>query len=106
DWEVNRIQSITLEDGSPLIDDQIYTLATIDFLLGGGDDLGWILGQLPLERQDPPAQLLRAAVIDFMREVAQRGPLNSTERPLVNPADPRIRFEKKFRRGGIKSRVR
>lgn len=93
-WEVNRLRGVTLEDGSEIRDDAWYTLATLDFLLTGGDDLGWAMAQIPIERQDPPAELIREAVLARMRLLAKSGELNSTVRPLINPADPRMKFEK------------
>lgn len=33
----NRIIKITLEDGTPIKDEEIYTVATNDFIVGGGD---------------------------------------------------------------------
>jgi 5'-nucleotidase len=93
-WEDNRIRGIELEDGSPIQDDREYRLATLDFLLSGGDDLGWIMKQIPLQRQDPPAGLLREAVLRHLRLLAKSGPINTAERPLINPAAPRLKFER------------
>ena len=42
-WEVNRTLSVELENGSPIVDDKKYRLATLDFLVSGGDDLGWVM---------------------------------------------------------------
>lgn len=33
----HRITKITLEDGTPIKDDEVYTVATNDFIVGGGD---------------------------------------------------------------------
>ncbi|MGK5083380.1 5'-nucleotidase C-terminal domain-containing protein [Bdellovibrionota bacterium FG-1] len=94
-WEVNRIRSITLEDGSEIRDTSNYTFATLDFLLTGGDDLGWIMSKIPLNRQSPPpASLVRDAVLARLHKLAASGPINTVSHPIVDPSDPRIRFEK------------
>lgn len=33
----NRVVSMTLEDGTPIVDDEVYTVATNDFIVSGGD---------------------------------------------------------------------
>ena len=92
--EVNRTLSVELDDGSLIADDKTYTLATLDFLINGGDDLGWIMAQIPASRQDAPAGLLRDAVLAKMKRLAASGPLNSVDHPLQDPANPRLKFEK------------
>lgn len=97
-WEVNRILDIRQENGSPLKDSQFYTLATVDFLVTGGDDMEWIMSQIPKERiQLDAGGLIRNAVIDF---ISQSGPLNSIDHPLVNPKKPRfvlVKWPKKYK---------
>jgi 5'-nucleotidase len=105
-WEDNRTLSLELEDGSTLQDDKQYTLATLDFLLNGGDDLGWIMSQLPADRQEAPAMLLRDAVILQMKTLAQKGPINSVNHPIIDPASPRLKFEKPKEKGKGKHRKR
>ncbi len=41
DKEHRHIHSIVLNDGTPLDPHKIYTLATVDFLILGGDDFAW-----------------------------------------------------------------
>jgi 5'-nucleotidase len=101
-WEANRIRGIELEDGTPIVDDKEYRLATLDFLLNGGDDLGWIMKQLPIDRQDPPTSLLRDAVIKHLKTLAASGPINSVEHPIINTANPRLKMEKTPAKGGKK----
>lgn len=90
-WEVNRLIDARLADGSPIRDERIYSLATIDFLVTGGDDLHWIMKQIPQERiQLSTGEVMRDAVVKYL---ATSGPLNGVETPLVRVDDPRLKFE-------------
>jgi 5'-nucleotidase len=93
-WEVNRMLELRLEDGSEIQDSKMYTLATLDFLLTGGDDLSWIMLKIPQDRQEPPVALVRDAVIQRMKLLAASGPLNTVDHPLIDPVNPRMKFEK------------
>jgi 2',3'-cyclic-nucleotide 2'-phosphodiesterase (5'-nucleotidase family) len=93
-WEVNRLLDVELDDGSPIIDDRHYKLATLDFLINGGDDLGWIMEQLPASRQAQPTGLLRDIVVQHLKTLAQAGPINPVDHPIIDPANPRLRFVK------------
>ena len=105
-WEMRRLQSVALEDGTEIRDDAKYTLATLDFLLTGGDDLGWAMLKIPQDRQDPPSMLLRDAVLERIKKVSALGPINSFERPIIDPKDPRMKFEKPAGKKGKGSRKR
>ncbi len=99
-WEINRLidvklKSVKLKKGSranpPLNDSKLYTVAIPDFLVSGGDDMGWFMAQIPKERILLNAGgTIRDAVEEFL---IRAGTLNSPDRPLVDPRNPRIRIE-------------
>jgi 5'-nucleotidase len=90
-WKVNRLLDIRLEDGSPLKPEQIYTVATSDFLVTGGDDLGWIMAQIPEGRKDLTTHiLLRETLVSYLQT---SGPLNTPQHPVIDPEHPRITLE-------------
>lgn len=94
-WEVNRIIEARLADGAPIRPEKLYTLATIDFLVTGGDDVGWAMQKIPGDRQIHSNSLLREAAVDHLKRLfAQSGPLNSEKAPLLDTANPRMKFEK------------
>ncbi|MCM2323788.1 MAG: bifunctional metallophosphatase/5'-nucleotidase [Oligoflexia bacterium] len=94
-WEVNRLIDVRLADGSKIVDEKTYTLATVDFLVTGGDDVGWALLQIPAERQTQVDILIRDAAVQHIQTVfAKTGPLNSPRAPLVDEGNPRVKFEK------------
>ncbi len=95
-WEINRLISAKFENGAPILDDRIYTLATIDFLLLGGDDMKWPLSRIPAQRVNMgDGTPMREAVVRFIRHIRNSGGLewNSVYQPLINSADPRLQFE-------------
>lgn len=100
-WEVDRLVSVTLPDGSPLDKKKLYRVAIPDFLVSGGDDLGWIMSQIP------KSQIIREGAV-YMRDaaiahLAANPGVNSDEKPLVDPANPRLVFTKQkpsSRKGG------
>jgi 5'-nucleotidase len=53
-WERNLLVSATLENGSPLEDDKVYTVVTTSYLAGGGSDISRILDKLPPETVSKP----------------------------------------------------
>jgi 5'-nucleotidase len=91
-WELDRLLDVTLADGTPIQDGKTYTVATIDFLLSGGDSLGWFFGQVSKDRQTPIAgPVLRDSVIAYLRERSARdGGINGLNHPVVDPARPRL----------------
>jgi 5'-nucleotidase len=73
-WEINRLVSVTLEDGSPLQADRTYRVAIPDFLVSGGDDLGWVMSQFPKSAIHREGSLdLREAVIAHFKRPTQGG---------------------------------
>lgn len=93
-WEVNRIIDVRFSDGSKIDPKKMYTLGTIDFLVGGGDDIGWAMTSIPESRQDYSELFVRASVVQYMKKLmAKYGSINSAEHPILDPLAPRIRFE-------------
>ncbi|MCM2277466.1 MAG: 5'-nucleotidase C-terminal domain-containing protein [Oligoflexia bacterium] len=93
-WEINRLIEARLADGSPIKDEKSYTLATVDFLVTGGDDVGWAMQQVPAERQLHTDWLIRDAVAQHIRKLSESKPVNSPGQELMDPANPRVKFEK------------
>ncbi len=104
-WEVNRLLDVHLANGDKIKDDKRYKLATLDFLVTGGDDMGWVMSRVP-------AQHVNLAAGGFVRDVLQAylaklGKINSLENPLFDPAHPRLVLEKapaERSRGGRRTR--
>jgi 5'-nucleotidase len=91
-WEVDRILSLTLPNGDPIQMDRIYTLGLSDFLVTGGDDLGWAMSQIPPERiQMNTGILARDALVQYIEFQKE---LNTPQRPLIDPNHPRLVIEK------------
>lgn len=102
-WEINRLVEVRTSDGKLLSDTKTYRLATLDFLVNGGDDLGWIMAQLPHDKIET-GKLVRDVFVDYL---AARKVINSTDAPLVDPNHPRFIFKravkhKRARRGKLK----
>ena len=94
-WEVNRLLGVTLEDGTPLRDEALYTIAIPDFLALGGDDLKWIMTQIPRSKLKMNDRLLRDVVLEHLKtRLPSDAGWNSTEHPLVDPKKPRYVFSK------------
>jgi 5'-nucleotidase len=91
-WELDRLINVTLADGTPIEDSKMYSVATIDFLLSGGDSLGWFFSQVAKDRQTPIAgPVLRESVIDYIRARSTReGGLNGDNHPVIDSAKPRL----------------
>ena len=90
-WEGDRIVEIKKSDGSPLKDNQYYTIATYDFLVNGGDDLIWFMKRVPekdISRKF--SDYSRDIVTAYMKKLKV---INTPERPLVDPAHPRVTFQ-------------
>jgi len=95
-WELDRLIDVKLADGSAIEDGKTYTVGTLDFLVAGGDSLGWFMNQLPKDRVVAMAgPVLRDSVMDYVRKrtAAEPGGLNSAEHPLVDPSHPRLVLE-------------
>ncbi|HVT04601.1 MAG TPA: bifunctional UDP-sugar hydrolase/5'-nucleotidase [Thermoanaerobaculia bacterium] len=72
-----RLRSITRSDGTPLDDDQMYTVVTSDFIAAGGDGVLPVTSQLPPDRiyvyYDPPT--MRDVVIEALKKMSASGTL-------------------------------
>lgn len=89
-WEARRLVSLRRASGEELEDSKVYRVATFDFLVNGGDDLGWFFSMIP-ERSI--RRELTGYCRDLVTEYLKREKrINTKERPLVDPEHPRIRF--------------
>lgn len=90
-WEKNRLIEVTKSDGSPLNDQKLYTVATYDYLVNGGDDLSWFMSKIPQERINRSfSGYTRDLIVEaFKREKV----INTEEKPTYDPANPRIIFK-------------
>jgi 5'-nucleotidase len=90
-WEVNRILDVRLENGKRLDPSRLYSLATLDFVAMGGDDLSWSMQQIPKQRINFDTGILaRDAIADYIQK---KGTLNTPEAPLVVQEQPRLSFK-------------
>jgi 5'-nucleotidase len=90
-WETRRLISLRTREGMELQDRKMYTLATFDFLLNGGDDLAWFMGRIPKSRINKEyGAFCRDVLTDHLGKV---GTVNTRAHPLVDPEHPRIRFQ-------------
>lgn len=73
----DRLRSITRTDGTPLLDDEMYTVVTSDFIAAGGDGVQPVTSQLPADRihifYDPPT--MRDVVIEALKAMSASGTL-------------------------------
>jgi 5'-nucleotidase len=91
-WENNRILQIRMADGREIKDEEIYSVATYDYLLGGGDDLSWFMMRVSakdISKKD--ADYSRNIVTDYLKRLKV---INTADRPLIDPAHPRLVIEK------------
>lgn len=90
-WETRRLISVKTSDGREIQDQKMYTLATFDYLLTGGDDLAWVTDRIPKNRI---SKEFGAYCRDLMSEhLRKSGTVNTRTHPLMDPEHPRIRFE-------------
>jgi hypothetical protein len=86
-WEVNRLIQAEFNNGDPIRDTQMYRLATLDYLVKGGDDLGWIMNQIPKNRIHLTAgPTTRDAIREHMEKIQL---IHSLENPLIKADEPR-----------------
>ncbi|MEQ1507990.1 MAG: 5'-nucleotidase, partial [Myxococcota bacterium] len=83
EFERDRLCEVTV-GGAPLDDARTYRVVTSDFLVNGGDDLGPAFAGAPVVETGP---LLR----EVLYEQADRAEGCLGDKPLVDPAAPRIR---------------
>lgn len=93
-WEMNRLLDLRLSNKQPLQSHRYYTLATVDFLITGGDDLGWPISQIPKERVTySTGKGVRDAIVSWIQK---KGIVNTERDPMIEPTNPRLRFLKTF----------
>jgi 5'-nucleotidase len=93
-WEFNRIVDMRFSNGEPIQDSKVYKVATIDFLVSGGDDWGWIMSRLKGQQTAVKTSTLeRDALVAYLKK--QKGPINSEKHPLIDPKHPRVEFVSK-----------
>jgi 5'-nucleotidase len=86
------LAALSRADGRALEPERSYTLVLNDFLLSGGDGLGPVLDPIPAEyKRVFTDRLVRDEIASYLQR--QRRPVNSDADPLVDPADPPVRFE-------------
>jgi len=97
-WEVNRLIDARLASSpDDLKSKQHYTIATIDFLATGGDDWGWFMNQIPKDRiLGDTGMLMRDAVVRYLEKA---GTINDSRHPAISATEPRIKLEKKAKKG-------
>lgn len=95
-WELDRVLEVKFADGREIEDGKMYTVGTIDFLVDGGDSLGWFMSSLPKDRMIPMAgPVLRDSVVAHLKKLGAAHPagINAEAAPLVNPSEPRLILE-------------
>ena len=103
-WEINRLLEVTQIDGTPIKAEKVYTLALPDFLVTGGDHLGWIMDQIPKAKiQMEGIGLMRDAVEAYLKK---SGTLNTESHPLLDAQSPRLVFVKVAKKSSGKKRRR
>jgi 5'-nucleotidase len=91
-WEIDRLVSVTLPDGSPLKKGKLYRVAIPDFLVSGGDDMGYALSQIPKSRiKNEGSVYMRDAIV---AKLAKTESVNTRDNPLVKPDAPRVVYTK------------
>jgi 5'-nucleotidase len=91
-WETNRLVDIRTTEGKPIVDDQVYTIATFDFLVNGGDDMGFVMKKIP--KKDillSKTGYCRDIAAEYLRTFKV---INTKDHPLVDPKNPRVEFIK------------
>ena len=95
-WKINRLIAMNLPNGEPLNSKKTYTLATLDFLVTGGDDLKWPMSQISAAKNGTlqfkdTGILCRDAIVQHIERLKE---VNSPIHPLVDFQNPRLKFEK------------
>jgi len=105
----NRLLEVTLPNGEPLDPNRLYTLATLDYLVTGGDDQKYPMSKIPADRIDMNAgPIVREAVAQY---VEKKRILNDEEHPLVDPENRRLKLVRapkekgKHRKKGKRARI-
>ena len=95
-WEVNRLVDLRLAGGEAIHENKLYKVTTIDFLVAGGDDLGWFMAKIPASRihfhsDEGAGTLLRDTLINYLTAKKR---VNTSEAPLIDLKNPRLIFKK------------
>jgi 5'-nucleotidase len=84
-----RILNVWLSDGTPIDDSKSYTVATLDFLVSGGDNWSKFMPSLTADaviQKSGPME--RDSVVSYLKKI--KGPINSAKHPLIGPKNPRF----------------
>ena len=91
-WKVNRLIDVKTSAGDPIDPNHYYQLATVDFLVQGGDDLKWAMARIPTSRiQLDTGYLIRDVILSYIQK---HGTVNTESHPCFNPQAPRLAQEK------------
>lgn len=90
-WEIKRLISVKTADGKELSDSKMYSLATPDFLVSGGDYMGFAFGKLKAEQ-------IQAGAWGYMRDVfvaylKKHSPVQVPGNLAYDENNPRVRFQ-------------
>ncbi len=82
----HKLLNLTLNDGSPIINDKVYSVSLIDFLKNGGDDFKDVVKVVVFKN---PVNYEESKVIveAYMAKVKI---IDSPDRPLIDPLRPRL----------------
>ena len=92
DWERNLVTEVTDEAGTPIDDEKYYKLATLDFLVAGGDHEAVVYNDVPTKRKRAfPDVWARDILSDYLRKHPDVNPRDyySADRPRVTNIAPR-----------------
>jgi 5'-nucleotidase len=68
DWERNLLIDVRTVDGATIDDDKTYKLATVDFLVSGGDHQAVVYDSIPAKRKHQyPGVWMRDIVIEYLK---------------------------------------
>ncbi|MBI3556608.1 MAG: bifunctional metallophosphatase/5'-nucleotidase [Deltaproteobacteria bacterium] len=86
DWERNLIVEITDDAGTPLDDEKYYKVATMDFLVSGGDHEAVVYNDIPAKRKQAfPDIWERDILSDYLKKHPDVNP-----KDYYSPARPRV----------------
>ena len=103
-WEVNRLIRSELANGDEIRDEKEYRLATIDYLVLGGDGMEYPMAKIPKGKIElVAAPSLHDAVAAYIRK---RGTVNTEADPILRADAPRILGEAPPHRSSKSSRRR
>jgi 5'-nucleotidase len=79
-WERNRVKSIKWSNGEPIKDKEEFWIITNDFLLDGGDRMGFIFSKIPRSRVKIEDVSLLDAVVNQLGKFKSRIPTKGAPR--------------------------